>query len=313
MKYIRNDSINPYFNVAFEEYCLENVALDEDYFIIWQNGPSIVIGNNQNVFQEINAYYVNKYNIPIVRRISGGGTVYHDLGNINFTFIFNNNWKNYINYIEHNEKIMEVLLSLGIETAMSKRHDILYKGKKISGNAQKINKKRVLHHGTILFDTDLNLLDKFLKVRMKSIESKAIESIRSEVTNIKNNLDVQLDTNEFKEYLIKSLSNNYKDEEIKIFDEDIINIEKNVNEKYLQWKWNYGESPTFTFKNSIGCNGHVWELDVKVKDGLIFDCKLLKDNENYNLNLVGYRYDITYLIGKIKFIEKEDIMNLFFG
>ena len=312
MKYIRNDSINPYFNIAFEEYCLENIELNEDYFIIWQNGPSIIVGSHQNVFQEINPYFINHYNIPVVRRISGGGTVYHDLGNINFTFIFKNN-KEYINYVTHNEKIMEVLAKLGLKTTMSKRHDILYKSKKISGNAQRIHKNRVLHHGTLLFDADLEYLTQSLRSSMKSIQSKAIESVRSHVTNIKEELNQDMTASEFKEFIIKSISNDYQDEEIKLTDFDHNEIEKRVNDKFLSWQWNYGESPTFKFHNKTSASGNEWSVDIRVKDGLIEYCDLRKNNKPFSHHLIGTRYDIVYLCEKNNFLDRASLLNLFFG
>lgn len=313
MKYIRNDSINPYFNIALEEYCFENIAPDEDYFIIWQNGPSIIMGSHQNVFQEINPHFVHENNLPIVRRISGGGTVYHDLGNLNFTFIFNTGEGKQIDYVTHNEKIMAVLATLGLETTMSKRHDILYKGKKISGNAQRVHKNRVLHHGTILFSSNLDKLEKSLYFMKKSIQSKAIESVRSQVTNIGSELDKEMMVDEFREYLIMKLSDNYSDEEIVLSEQDNKKIQELVCEKFLTWEWNFGESPKFSFQNLIHSNGDLWYADLFVKKGLIETVKVLKNNEEYPCDLAGMRYDMDYLLEKIHFLKRKDAATLFFG
>ena len=313
MKFIRNDSINPYFNIALEEYCFEEVRLDEDYFIIWQNGPSIILGSHQNVFQEINPHFVYGNNLPVVRRISGGGTVYHDLGNLNFTFIFNAKEGKQIDYITHNEKIMEVLATLGLETTMSERHDILYKGKKISGNAQRIHKNRVLHHGTILFNTNLKKLEQSLYFMKKSIQSKAIDSVRSEVTNISNDLNRKMMVDEFREYMIKKLSNDYSDAEIKLSEEDFYRIQERVCEKFITWEWNFGESPEFSYQNLINHDGDLWYADLFVKNGLIQEIRLLKNNKEYPVDLINTRYDMAYLLEKIDFMKKKDAAVLFFG
>lgn len=313
MKYIRNDSINPYFNIALEEYCFDEVAPDEDFFIIWQNGPSIILGSHQNVFQEINPHFVYQNNLPVVRRISGGGTVYHDLGNVNFTFIFNTGEGRLIDYVTHNEKIMEVLSTLGIETTMSKRHDILFEGKKISGNAQRVHKHRVLHHGTILFNTNLEKLENSLYFMKKSIQSKAIESVRSQVTNIRPALKHDMMVDEFREYLIKKLSNDYRDEEIRLNDQDINRIQERVCDKFLTWDWNFGESPKFSFQNLIHAEQDLWYVDLFVKNGLVDEIKLFRNNNPVEHNLKGVRYDMTYLLERVHFLKRRDASLLFFG
>jgi lipoate-protein ligase A len=313
MKFIRNDSINPYFNIAFEEFCFEKIALDEDYFIIWQNGPSIILGSHQNVFQEINPHFVYGNNLPVVRRISGGGTVYHDLGNLNFTFIFNTDEGKQIDYVTHNKKIMAVLATLGLETTMSKRHDILYNGKKISGNAQRVHKNRVLHHGTLLFSTNLNKLEHSLYFMKKSIQSKAIDSVRSQVTNIGEDVEPKMMIDQFREYMIKQLSNDYQDQEIVLTDDDTENIQERVYEKFMTWEWNFGESPKFQFQNLINNDGNLWYVDLYVKNGLIDELRLLKNNKEYPVNLVNMRYDMIYLLDKIDFLKKKDAAILFFG
>jgi lipoate-protein ligase A len=313
MRYVRNDSINPYFNSAFEEYCFENIAQNEDYFFIWQNGPSIIVGSHQNVLQEINPHVVYQNNLPVVRRISGGGTVYHDLGNINFTFVFTGEEGKMIDYSTHNFKIMKVLKRLGLETTMSDRHDILFNGKKISGNAQRVQKNRVLHHGTILFDTNLSKLQKSLHFKKKSIQSKAIPSVRSEVINIKKHLNRPIEVDEFREYLIKQLSQDYHDQEIILDDDDYKKIRESVSEKFLTWDWNFGESPKFSYQNLITIGEDLWYVDLNVKDGMINQCEVMKNNKKIKDYLIGVRYDINYLIENVNYLDKKYAMRLFFG
>jgi len=311
MKFIRNNSLNPYFNIALEEYCLENKVNEENFFIIWRNKPSIVVGRHQNIFQEIDYEYIKKENILVVRRISGGGTVYHDLGNVNYTFIFNRN-DNDINYEIHNYKIMEALSILNINTSMSKRHDILLDDKKISGNAQRIHKKHVLHHGTILFDTDLVKLEKSLDVKNNAIYSKATKSVRSQVTNIKENMCEDMNTEEFQEHLIKILSNDYSDDEILLTDEDFFRINKKVNEKFMKWEWNYGESPKFTVNKHVDNDNDIWDVKIIVNNGLILECNLIKNGKEILYNLTGLRYEIDVLDANICGLTKNDIYCLFF-
>jgi lipoate-protein ligase A len=313
MRYVRNDSINPYFNIAFEEYCFENIAKDEDYFFIWQNGPSIIVGSHQNVLQEINPHVVYQNNLPVVRRISGGGTVYHDLGNINFTFVFTGVEGKMIDYRTQNFKIMEALRTLGLETTMSDRHDILFNGKKISGNAQRVHKDRVLHHGTILFDTNLSNLQKSLHFKKKSIQSKAIPSVRSEVVNIKKYLNRPIEVDEFREFLIKQLSQRYHDQEIKLEEDDYRQIRELVCDKFLTWEWNFGESPKFSYQNLITIGEDLWYVDLKVKDGMINQCEVMKNNKKIEDDLIGVRYDINYLIENVNYLDKKYAMRLFFG
>ncbi|MBN2260498.1 MAG: lipoate--protein ligase [Clostridiales bacterium] len=313
MKYIKNLSTDPYFNSALEEYCLENISFDEDLFIIWRNESSVILGRHQNVFQEINYKFIQESRIPVVRRISGGGTVYHDLGNINFTFIFTNKKDEYVNYITHNQKIMEVLKLLGIKTRMSDRHDILYNGKKISGNAQRILRKRVLHHGTILFNTDLDILEKSIYIDKKNIYSKAIESVRSQVTNIKEYLNNKMDETEIIEYFYKILSNNYLDNEIILKKNDVENIENLVKEKFSKWEWNYGESPTFNYQNSLKINKNNWHLNLNVKNGIIQKCDVFKNSFMVPHRLVGLKYDIDSFSEFFRIISREEVYKLFFG
>ncbi|PLX34289.1 MAG: hypothetical protein C0604_01860 [Clostridiales bacterium] len=214
MKYILNSSTDPYYNLALEEYCLKNVDMDEDYFLLWQNAPAIIVGKNQNTFEEINPRFVEENGIPVARRISGGGAVYHDFGNLNFTFIANIEDAATVDFKKYAEPIIEALKTLGIEAELSGRNDITIDGKKISGNAQRMYRKKLMQHGTLLFDVNIHDLVDSLNVKMDKITSKGIKSVRSRVTNIKEHLAEEIDIKAFWELIHLYLSEDGSSEEI---------------------------------------------------------------------------------------------------
>ncbi len=187
MKFLILKTTNPNVNLATEEYLFNHC--DDDIFMLWQNEPTVVIGKNQNAFAELNMEYIKNNNIHIARRITGGGAVYHDLGNVNYTFISKKEGSEGINFEYFTKPIIEALSSLGLPAVLSGRNDILIGEKKVSGNAQHTSENRVLHHGTLLFSSDLSVLSIALKVDEEKIKSKAIKSVRSRVTNIKDYLE----------------------------------------------------------------------------------------------------------------------------
>lgn len=194
MKYLMLTTHDPYLNLAIEEYLFEN--LQDNVFILWQNEPCVVIGKNQNPYAEIDISVAREKNIKIVRRITGGGAVYHDLGNLNYTFISNEDVGG-IDFARFTAPIISALASMGVSARLSGRNDIEVDGKKISGNAQCRKGNRVLHHGTLLFNSDLEFLSGVLSVDAEKIQAKAIKSTRSRVCNIKELLPEPIDLNEF--------------------------------------------------------------------------------------------------------------------
>ena len=207
MKYLILTTHDPYLNLAIEEYLFQNSQ--DNVFILWQNEPCIVIGKNQNPYAEIDISVAKEKNIKIVRRITGGGAVYHDLGNLNYTFISNDDACG-IDFAKFTAPIISALATMGITATLSGRNDIEVDGKKISGNAQCKKGGRVLHHGTLLFDSDLEFLSGVLSVDREKIQAKAIRSTRARVTNIKELLSAPIDINEFirliSEYVVKEFS-----------------------------------------------------------------------------------------------------------
>ena len=182
MKYIRLKTTDPYINLAVEEYLLRHS--NDDIFMLWQNAPSVVVGKNQNVYAEVNVEYAEEHNINIVRRITGGGAVYHDLGNLNYTFITSDEKAKALDYEYFTRPIIDALASLGLTAVLSGRNDLECDGKKFSGNAQFTSNGRILHHGTLLFDTNVEEMSSVLRVDKEKLEYKAVKSHKSRVTNL---------------------------------------------------------------------------------------------------------------------------------
>lgn len=328
MRYIINNCKNPYYNIALEEYCLMNIDVGEDYFILWQNEPAIIVGKNQNTLEEINTKFVEENDVKVVRRISGGGAVYHDLGNLNYTFITSINDAENTDFRKYAQPIINILRELSVEAELSGRNDITVMGKKVSGNAQRLHRKKFMQHGTLLFDLNIDNLVQALNVSMDKIESKGIKSVRSRVGNIREFLKEDMDIESFKELLQRRLSNNYASKEIVLTEKDIKIIEDSAKNKFSTWDWNYGESPEFDYKGEKRFPGGKIGVLVKVKDGLMKDCKFygdflaLLDTEPVIKKLKGLKYEKETIEKALKEIELDkhfgsitlgELLEVFFG
>lgn len=279
MIYIETNSLDPTWNLAFEEYCLKELVQFEKIMLLWQNDNAIIIGHYQNAENEVNIDAVQKFGAKIVRRSSGGGTVYHDLGNLNYSFIYPIEGLKRLDISVYAKPIVTALSKIGVPVEIQGRNDIVINGKKISGTAQRIHKGRLLHHGTLLYDSNLDVLQSVLQVDANKVASKGIASVRSRVTNIKEHLpEGQFkDIHAFWQALLDAFA---EDEEITPYQLSpaMLAEVKNLQEtKYQSWDWNFGRAPAFEFSNHKRFPGGKLEIQVNVKKGVIESCKVSGD------------------------------------
>ncbi|MDP4280922.1 MAG: lipoate--protein ligase [Bacteroidota bacterium] len=277
MLIIRRHNTDPYFNLATEEYVLKEIP--EDSFMLWRNEPSIIVGKHQNTLAEINVDYVRENHIKVVRRLSGGGAVFHDLGNLNFTFIHHGLHDDLIDFRKYTLPILEVLNGLGIDARFEGRNDLTINGMKFSGNAEHVHKNSVLHHGTLLFSSQMTDLSKALKVNPLKFRDKAVKSIHSRVTNISNHLLNKMDVLEFADKIQNHVLEKYPD--ARFYDlskEDHERIQDLVKEKYGTWDWNFGFSPHYNFRKMIRTkkSGTI-DLNLDVREGIIQNVRIFGD------------------------------------
>ncbi|WP_042349640.1 lipoate--protein ligase [Bacillus massiliigorillae] len=299
MLFIDNKGItDPQINLAIEEYALKNLGTDDSYLLFYINEPSIIIGKNQNTIEEINTEYVESNGIKVVRRLSGGGAVYHDLGNLNFSFITKDDGDSFHNFRKFTEPVVQALKKMGVHAELSGRNDLLAEGRKISGNAQFSTKGKMFSHGTLLFNSEMDHVVSALKVRKDKIESKGIKSVRSRVANISEFLSEPMTIEQFRSELLKNIFEGYEEiPEYVLTEEDWKNIHQLSKERYQSWDWNYGKSPNFNIHNSNRFPVGLIEFRLEVKKGVIEQCKIFGDffgvgdvKEIENL-LVGVQYE----------------------
>jgi len=280
MLIIRRHNTDPYFNLATEEYVLKEIK--DDSFMLWRNAPSIIVGKHQNTLAEINLDYVRENNIKVVRRLSGGGAVFHDLGNLNFTFTMQGEDNNLIDFRKYTEPILEVLIKLGIDARFEGRNDLTIEGKKFSGNAMHIWKNKVLSHGTLLFSSHMPDLGAALNADPLKFKDKAVKSVRSRVTNISEHLKSPMDVMEFSTLIENHIMEKYPDVILyELTEKDHDRIREIVQSKYGTWEWNFGYSPQYNFRKVLRTNNSgTLEFNIDVTDGIIRDIKVFGDYFN---------------------------------
>lgn len=305
-----SESFDPKFNLSIEEWLMDCSEPDDVILFLWQNENTIVIGRNQNPYKECDVKKLKEDDVCLIRRLSGGGAVYHDLGNLNFTFIASDN-----NYdVENNLKvIIDAIGKFGIHSYFNGRNDLLVHERKFSGNAFISDKGKTCHHGTLLVDVDLDKLSRYLTVSPLKLKSKGIDSVLSRVVNLKE-IAPQMTIENLKTALITSFNEFYKTEaKTIILNEDEVDITKYI-EKYNSWEWNYSESPDFSIVLENKFDWGIFEINLELSDGKVKDCKIFTDTietEEFTIlekSFVNRKLESNVILGSIeKHIKNEKI------
>ena len=246
LSYLDLYTTDPAYNLAAEQYVFDALPRDRMYFMLWQNRNAIIIGKYQNPLAEINAPFVEEKGIQVVRRLSGGGAVYHDMGNLNFTFIVDAGNAEELDMHLFCQPVVRTLETLGVHAEVNGRNDITIDGKKFSGNSQYMRGGRVMHHGTIMFDSDLSVVGQALHVDVSKIQAKGLKSVRSRVTNVRPYLPRDIELPEFRRILLENILLENPGEAYALTESDRAAIEELRRTRYATWDWNYGSSPECT-------------------------------------------------------------------
>jgi lipoate---protein ligase len=316
MRCITLPSDDPFFNLAIEEVLLKKSK--EDYLILGINKQSLIIGKHQSAHKEVNTIFVTENDIPVIRRISGGGTVFHDEGNLNFTFIRQSESGKQVDFRKYTLPVIEFLSILGVEAKFEGKNDLKVGGYKISGNAEHIHRDRILHHGTILFNTSLKMLRNSLRKDKSCYSTKAVESNPSSVMNLNERLTIFRDIYEFRSEMMNFFLHTVPQAvTYKLSAEEIEEAEVLAGTKYKTWGWNWAYGPEYTFKNSFQLNGKQHSCSLFIRDGIIKNCSIEGSDEIMFVanKLIGCRHMVSDILRVFKeeniIITKEDIYNFF--
>lgn len=315
MKYIKTNYPTPPANMAMEELIINHLP-EDDYLTFYIHDPSIIIGRHQNTIEEINEEYVRDKGIHIQRRLSGGGAVYHDHGNLNFSFIVRGTREDVNRFDVLTKPVIRTLEKLGVKAELSGRNDILIDGKKFSGNAQYFHNGRLLQHGTIMLNSDMSELSRALKVKEIKIQSKGVKSVRSRVTNIIEYLeDKSITIQAFKDLLIETINEIYPLEEYVLTAEEQAIHDRLVREKFSTWEWNYGQSPKFNISKMEKFPFGIVDARIDVQKGIISNIRIFGDFfvreeiETLEDALKGVKYDRTEILKALENVNIQDYFN----
>ncbi|RYL95647.1 lipoate--protein ligase [Sporolactobacillus sp. THM7-4] len=327
MIYINNrDILDQTLNFAMEEYALTHLDINETYLMFYRMTPTVIVGRNQNTVEEINMDYISSHPVTVTRRLSGGGAVYNDPGNLSFSFISKDDGDSFNNYHKFTEPVIRALNHMGVEAKLEGRNDLTVDGKKISGNAQFVTKGRIYSHGTLLFDVNLDHVAQALHPDAEKYQSKGVKSVRSRVTNIREELKTDMDIHQFRETLLHYIFEGKEIPEYTITDEDWINIVEIAKNRYRNWEWVYGRSPEFNVEKAHRFPGGRVDIRLNVKKGLIVhaaifgdffgagnvrDVEKLLTGTRYEKNDVAEqlaRIDVHQYFGKIGYEDLIDMM-----
>ncbi len=301
MLLIDSPSNNAHFNIASEEYLLNRFPT-EDIFLLYVNAPSIIVGKFQNTLAEINLDYVDEKKIKVVRRMSGGGSVYHDLGNLNFSFHTLLGEKDFGDFSFFTQPVLTMLNALGVPAELKGRNDLLVEGKKFSGNAKLARQGKMIQHGTILLNSEMEVLGEALKINPLKFIDKAIKSNRARVTNLIHYLPKTTTTQTLKDLLTAEIiKSNPAAKRYELTPEDLAGIELLVKQKYETWDWNFGFSPNYNFKKALKVPAGFIEIHLDVMHGVIDKAKIFGDFfapkpiEDLEALLIGRKHDTADL------------------
>jgi len=310
------ESDDPFFNLAIEEVLLKNSK--EEYLILGINNPSVIIGKHQSAHREVNTKFVIENDIPVIRRISGGGTVFHDKGNLNFTFIRRSETGKQIDFRKYSQPVIDFLLSFGVVANFEGKNDLKVGGLKISGNAEHVHRNRVLHHGTLLFSTSIDMLRNSLRKDTSCYTSRAVESNPSSIMNLNEKLNCFRDIFEFRSEMMNYFLRNLYDTVIyKLSPSETEEAESLAAVKYKTWEWNWAYGPEYTFNNSFQINGKHITCSLYIKDGVIWKCAIEGSDQLISTakKLIGCRHMVPDIFKVFKeenvLMTEEEVFNFF--
>lgn len=310
MKYIVNTSNDPAYNVALEAYAFQKLTDIDEIFILWINEPAIIIGRHQNTIQEINKEFIDKNGIHVVRRLSGGGAVYHDLNNLNYTIISNNTQEGAFDFQTFSKPVIDTLAKLGVKAEFTGRNDLEINGQKFAGNAQAYYKGRMMHHGCLLFDVDMSVLGQALKVSKDKIESKGIKSVRARVTNIVDHLSDKITVQEFSDAILAQMKEEYPEmDEYVLSDAELSEIQAMRDNQFATWDWTYGKAPEYTIERGVRYPAGKITTYANVENSTIKSVKIfgdffgVKPVNDIEKMLEGVRYDYKDVLAALKTVD----------
>lgn len=318
MRVIRGTSADPCFNLAAEEYLLNTAA--EDVFMLWQNAPSVIIGRNQNAYAEVNIPFTEQHGIKVVRRLTGGGAVFHDPGNVNFTFITEAPVEPQIDFARFAAPIIEALAELGIPAVLGGRNDITAGGAKISGNAQCTHrrpdgKRMLLHHGTLLYDADTSALAGALRVNEDKLRSKGIKSVSSRVGNIREIGGLAMTAEEFAEYILDSAEGRFGTKATVLTDRERAEIAQLAECKYSTWEWNFGCSPEYGITKTKRFPYGTVTAELTVDHGTVTAFSLsgdffgVEDTDLLESAIIGCRFERSAVTAVLESVSVSDVVS----
>jgi len=329
MKYIDNqDVMDATLNLAIEEYVLTELDINETYLLFYSMTPTVIVGKNQNTVEEINMDFVREHNVTVTRRLSGGGAVYNDEGDLSFSFITKDDGNSFHNYKKFTEPVVRALRQMGVHAELQGRNDLVVDGKKISGNAQFSTRGRMFSHGTLLFDVNLENVARALNPDAEKYLSKGVKSVRSRVTNIREHLKEDMDIKTFKRKLLEHIFEGEKDiPEYKLTEKDWKRIREIADKRYRNWDWVYGRSPKFNVQHKHRFPAGTVDIRLEVKKGVIDEAAIygdffgVGDVKDIEALLIGTRYDRDAVSDKLETVDighyfgkitKEDLLSIMF-